>query len=118
MNNGQYGYPLPPNRPTRVAPSEWKNSHSYFTPGTYNNFTVPQNTYQILAVIIGGGGGGGGGVAVYTGDTRAIATGGGAGACAFAIMDVIPGQKLPSITVGSGGSGGNTGSTNSATAFG
>ena len=26
MNKGTYGYPLPPNVPTRIAPPEWKNA--------------------------------------------------------------------------------------------
>lgn len=58
MNKGTYGYPLPPNAPTRVAPPEWRSMKAFFTPGTYSNEVVPQNVYQMLALVWGGGGNG------------------------------------------------------------
>jgi len=54
MNKGTYGYPLPPNAPTRVAPSEWRSSRNFTIPGTYS-FTVPQNVYQLYGIAVGGG---------------------------------------------------------------
>ena len=96
QNKGTYGTPLPPNAATRVAPSKWVNSKFYLTAGTYNDFIVPQNVYQVLAIVVGGGGSG----AAYASGS---AVGGGGGGFASGIIDVVPGQKLPTITVGAGG---------------
>lgn len=57
MNKGQYGYPIPPNAPTRVAPANWTNQMMDTSPGT-KTFTVPQNVFQIRATAMGGGGDG------------------------------------------------------------
>ena len=59
MNKGTYGFNLPPNYATRVAPPTWTNYRAYTTPGTYS-FTVPQNVYQIGAMVFGPGGNGAG----------------------------------------------------------
>ena len=58
MNKGTYGYPLPPNAPTRVAPPEWRSCKAFFNAGTYTGEIVPQNVYQIGVAVIGGGGNG------------------------------------------------------------
>ena len=42
MNQGMYGYGLPPNQATRVAPPKFLNQQVFNTPGT-SSFTVPQN---------------------------------------------------------------------------
>ena len=74
QNKGTYGFPLPPNAQTRVAPPEWK-SYKLIT-ATTSTEVVPQNVYQMLVCVWGGGGsgvsatpaaGGGGGGAVKTG---------------------------------------------------
>ena len=51
-NKGTYGSPLPPNAQTRVAPPEWKNYKLITT--TTSSEVVPQNVYQILAMVFGG----------------------------------------------------------------
>ena len=35
MNKGTYGFPLPPNAATRVAPPEWKSFKAFTVPGSY-----------------------------------------------------------------------------------
>ena len=87
MNKGSYGYPLPPNGFVRVAPSEWTQYKLITT--TTSTETVPQNVFQMGVAVFGGGGTGGSAVA-----------GGGGGGFAFGIVDVIPGQLLPTITIG------------------
>lgn len=111
MNKGNYGFPLPPNAPTRVSPPKWASFIEFITPGTYQ-FEVPQNVYRLRAIVIGAGGSG---AAVRTDLQSAalLATGGAAGAYAEVLIDVIPGQKLPTITVGAGGAGVSS-STNAA----
>ena len=59
MNQGTYGYPLAPNKSTRIAPPEWRTAR--LITQTTSNFVVPQNVYQIGVAIAGGGGGGRGG---------------------------------------------------------
>ena len=67
MNKGNYGYSLPPNALTRVAPPEWK-SYKLIT-ATTSAEVVPQNVFQMGVAVWGGGangvagisGGGGGG---------------------------------------------------------
>jgi hypothetical protein len=120
MNQGMYGYGLPPNYATRVAPPKFVNEQSFIVPGTYS-FTVPQNVYQIFAIVIGAGGSG----ATYNSTAdEGVCAGGAGGGCAVGIIDVIPGQLLPTITVGAGGaaktnpgtataSSGNAGGTSS-----
>lgn len=100
MNNGMYGYGLPPNFSTRVAPPRWASQQAFIVPGTYS-FTVPQNVYQIYAFVIGGGGSGA--MSQYNPGNSPIAGGGAGGGFASGIIDVIPGQLLPSIVVGAGG---------------
>jgi len=53
MNKGSYGYPLPPNAPTRIAPPEWRSYK--LIKATTSVEVVPQNVYQILAMVFGGG---------------------------------------------------------------
>ena len=111
MNQGMYGYGLPPNQATRVAPPKWTNFNAIRA--TSSTEVVPQNVYQIGVAVFGAGGSGG--VDRSTGQ----ATGGGGGGFAFGILDVIPGQILPTITIGTGGAGvtssdaGNAGGTSS-----
>lgn len=100
MNKGNYGFPLPPNAPTRVVPPRWDNMKVYDVAGSYNDFTVPQNVFQVRAIIIGAGASG---AAMRSATAFAEATGGAAGAYADVILDVVPGQALPTITVGAGG---------------
>lgn len=119
MNKGLYGYPLPPNRPTRVAPPKWANCQAWLSPGTYTTpFVVPQNVYQLYAVVIGAGGSGA--LSSSNSGSGLSATGAGGGGCIAAILDVVPGQTLPTITVGAGGApltavnaNGNPGGTSS-----
>ena len=112
MNRGLYGYSLPPSTATRVAPPKWTNVRSYLLNGTYT-FVVPQNTFQILAMVWGAGGSGG----AYT--SGSYISGGGGGGFAMGIIDVAPGQALPTLTVGAGGAAvtsgnnGNAGGTSS-----
>ena len=98
-NKGLYGYPLPPNAPTRVAPPEWRSTRDFTTPGAYT-MTVPQNVFQLYVLVIGAGGSGGAGGANNGGLN---ASGGGGGGFACGIIDVVPGQVLPTIIVGAGG---------------
>jgi hypothetical protein len=58
MNNGMYGYGLPPNFATRVAPAKWTNYLFFPIAGTYTGITVPQNVYQMGVAVWGGGGSG------------------------------------------------------------
>ena len=99
MNKGMYGFGLPPNYATRVAPAAWTNCRPYVIAGTYNDFVVPQNVYQIMVCVWGAGGSGGAGTS-YSGQ---FARGGDGGGYAQGIIDVVPGQVLPTITVGAGG---------------
>lgn len=104
MNRGTYGYPLPPNYATRVPPSRWTNARAYTVAGTYTGFVVPANVFQIGLMVVGAGGSG----AMATPNNGYLATGGGGGGFAFGILDVTPGQVLPTITVGAGGAALNT----------
>lgn len=99
MNRGTYGYPSPPNFANRLAPPRWTNVRAYTVAGTYTNFIVPSNVFQIGVMVVGAGGGG----AMGGNGLGRIATGGGGGGFAYGILDVIPGQALPTITVGAGG---------------
>ena len=101
MNRGMYGFALPPNFGTRVAPPRWVNCRPYVKSGTYNNFVVPANVYQIMVCVWGAGGGG----ARANGYNSQYARGGDGGGYAQGIIDVVPGQVLPTITVGAGGAG-------------
>lgn len=102
MNKGNYGFSLPPNVATRIAPPEWRRVKTFFAAGVFSTEIVPQNVFQLLVLVFGGGGGGGGG---FTGAGYSGA-GGGGGGFASGIIDVVPGQLLPAITVGAGGAGG------------
>lgn len=87
MNNGLYGFTQPPNVSTRIAPPEWR-SYKLIT-ATTSAEVVPQNVYQIKVMVWGAG------------DTGVVASYPGAGGgFAEAIVDVVPGQLLPTITVG------------------
>ena len=85
MNKGTYGFPIPPAMPTRIAPPEWR-SHKLIS-ATTSSEVVPNNVWQMLALVWGGGAAGGSG-------------GGGGGGFAMGIIDVVPGQILPTLTVG------------------
>ena len=86
MNLGLHGQPRPLGAPARIAPEIWRNYEMVLA--TTSTWTVPANVFQILAMVWGGGGNGGGG------------GGGGGGGFAMGIIDVVPGQRLPTITVG------------------
>lgn len=88
MNKGNYGYPQAPNKSTRIAPPEWRRAK--MITATTSNEVVPQNVYQILAMVFGGGANG----------AAAGGAGGAGGGFAMGIIDVVPGQLLPTITVG------------------
>ena len=96
MNQGMYGYGLPPNNATRVAPSRWTNFKLITT--TTSTETVPLNVYQIGVAVWGGGGNG-----ALTNDNTTPMAGGGGGGFSYGILDVIPGQTLPTLTVGAQG---------------
>lgn len=109
MNRGLYGNPQPLGAPARIAPPAWLN-YDLIT-ATTSTWTVPENVFQILAMVWGGG-------AAGTDNNG----GGGGGGFAMGILNVKPGQVLPTITIGAGGatsgaSGGTTsiGTTLSAT---
>ena len=87
MNEGNYGYPKTPNKPIRIEPPKWRNYKMILS--TTSSEIVPQNVHQMLVMVFGGGGNGGVGK-----------SGGGGGGFAQAIIDVIPGQLLPTITIG------------------
>ena len=57
MNKGLYGFGLPPNMATRVAPPEWRNAK--LITATTSSEVVPLNVYQIGVAVFGGGGSGG-----------------------------------------------------------
>jgi len=100
MNNGMYGQPSPPNFATRFAPPVWRTFQTYTSPGTYSGLVVPANVFQVLVAVFGGGGSG----AIQPNTAYGfLATGGGGGGFASGIINVIPGQILPTITVGAGG---------------
>jgi hypothetical protein len=92
MNQGMYGYGLPPNYATRVAPPEWRN-YKLIT-ATTSTEVVPLNIYQMIVMVWGGGG---------NGHTASPGGGGGGGGFAMGIVDVIPGQLLPTITIAAAG---------------
>lgn len=79
------GIATPPNEMTRVTPPEWKN-YKLIT-ATTSTQVVPQNVYQMLVMVWGAGASGG-------------SAAGGGGGFAMGIVDVVPGQLLPTITVG------------------
>ena len=83
------GLQLSPGRPTRITPPQWLNYKLITT--TTSTETVPQGVYQVLAAVWGGSG---------AGVAAATAGGGGGGGFAMGIFDVVPGQVLPTITIG------------------
>lgn len=95
MNKGSYGYPLPPNKSTLVAPPRWTNAKLILA--TTSTEVVPQNVYQMLVMVWGGGAHGNLSAGSYLS--------GSGGGFAMGIVDVVPGQKLPTITVGAAGGG-------------
>lgn len=101
MNRGTYGFPLPPNAPTRIAPPEWR-SYKLIT-ATTSAEVVPANVWQILVMVWGGG--------ALGGNPQA----GGGGGFSMGIIDVVPGQLLPPLTVGGAGSTSSFGPLLSAT---
>lgn len=87
MNQGLYGFSKPPATSLRIAPPEWR-SYKLITETTSEE-VVPQNVYQIKVMVWGAG------------DAGVVGNYPGAGGgFAEAIIDVVPGQLLPTITVG------------------
>lgn len=100
MNKGNYGYPQAPNRSTQIAPPEWRNGK--LITATTSTEIVPLNVYQMLVMVFGGGANG-------------STSGGAGGGFAMGIIDVVPGQTLPTITVGAVGGTSSLGTLLSAT---
>ena len=91
MNRGTYGYPLPPNYATRAEPPVWTNV--LLITATTSTQRVPANVFQMGVAVWGAGGG--------MNTTNAVCvSGGGGGGFAFGIVDVTPGQLLPTIITG------------------
>lgn len=93
MSGFNYGLTVKvPSQAGRLAaplePPEWMHHKAYLTAGAQANFTVPANVYQIYAMVFGGGG------------NMASAISGGGGGFVSGVIDVTPGQILPTITVG------------------
>lgn len=101
MNNGLYGIPKALNQLTRIAPPEWRDYQ--IIRSSTSTWIVPQNVYQILACVWGGG---------ANGTTSYSGAGGG---FAMGIIDVTPGQRLPTITIGGVGGSSSVGTLISAT---
>lgn len=109
MNNGIFGIPKPPHKNLRIQPPSWKNYKTFTT--TTSNEVVPQDVYQMLFMVWGAGGN-----AYSPSSTSGPLKGGGGGGFAMGILDVVPGQILPTITVAtSAGSSSSVGSLLSAT---
>lgn len=87
MNKGNYGFSAPPNASTRVSPPEWRNYRLITV--TTSGIVVPQNVYQIKFLVFSGGGN------ALAGNYAGVG-----GGYAEGVVDVIPGQVLPTITVG------------------
>jgi hypothetical protein len=98
-----YGRSLPPNAPLRVAPAVWRQHRAYLVAGTYAAEVVPLNVYQVACYVMGGGAAG------------STTIGGGGGGFAFAILDVVPGQTLPTLTVAAAGGTSSVGALITAT---
>ena len=43
----------------KARPPKWESAKAYIVPGACNDFVVPQNVTQLLAVVVGAGGSGG-----------------------------------------------------------
>jgi len=85
------------------------------TPTWTDQWTVPDNVYEIDTLAAGGGGGGGGGGGSQTGGGNSGGGGGGAGATPQrAKYNVVPGEVL-TIMLGVGGNGGGRGRNSSDT---
>ena len=96
-----FGQPPAPNKATRIAPSQWTNYK--IIRATTSAEKVPGNVYQMLAMVWGGGGNG-----------TSTTPGGGAG-FAMGVVDVTPGQLLPTLTVGTSAASSSFGSLLTAT---
>ena len=88
MNKGAYGFSNPIIIGSRIKPPFWSSAR--LITATTSTERVPRNTYQMGVMVFGGGGNGGG----------SSGGGGGGGGFAWGIVDVNPGQLLPTITVG------------------
>ena len=91
MNKGNFGFGRPPFAAGRVTPI-WQNHRIFDVAGTYGNVIVPDDVYQIGVAVAGGGGG--------NSVTVGGGAGGGGGGFSYATFDVLPGQQLPTLTVG------------------
>ena len=90
-NKGNYGIPVPPNKPVSILPAEWRTSRTFTGAGAFS-FTVPQNVFQLYFMAAGGGGGGGGaGSGVSVG-----APGGGGGGLTSSMILVSIGALITS----------------------
>ena len=92
MSKNLFGFAKPLSNSDRVAPPMWKEAKPFVLAGTYTGEVVPENVYQIGVYVMGAGGNG-----------VANNAGGGGGGFAFGIIDVVPGEILPSFTVGAVG---------------
>src|SRR5574343_1316974 len=101
IRKARNGNATPPNGQVRISPPEWK-SYKLIT-ATTSSEVVPQNVYQMFVHVFGGGGNSG------------ASGGGGGGGFACGIIDVVPGQLLPTITVGAAGGTSSFGTLLSAT---
>lgn len=81
-----FGQPPAPGKATRIAPPEWKKYKIITT--TTSTETVPDNVYQMMVMVWGGG------------TNAASTTPGGGGGFGMGIIDVTPGQLLPTLTIG------------------
>ena len=82
-----FGQPPAPNKATRVPPPLWTKYK--IIRDTTSTEVVPDNVYQVLAMVWGAGGSSGGGGA-----------GGGGGGFGMGVIDVTPGQLYPTLTIG------------------
>ena len=87
MNKGLFGFGRPLPGQSRSTPI-WEQLRIYDVAGAFSNIYVPDDVYTIGVAVAGGGGAG------------ASNGGGGGGGFAYATFDVMPGQLLPTITVG------------------
>lgn len=97
---------------TKSPIAQFTKYKHFSMPGTYSSEVVPADVTQMFFLVIGAGGSGG---AI----SAQQATGGGGGGFACGVWDCVPGQAIPTITVGAGGTGvvgtnnGNAGGTSS-----
>lgn len=89
MNKGQYGFPMVSPGLIRVTPAEWTQFKEITA--TTSSEVVPANVFQMGVMVFGGGGG--------PGSTNNYYNGGAGGGFAYGVVDVVPGQLLPTITI-------------------